>query len=57
MTDWEKAATFGALAMAKVKAGEPTTREEDRCVVQAIFAKACRHAAAERAQQREMVAA
>ena len=55
----DSAVMFGAMAMSKAQAGEPTTPEEDRFVIRTIGLRAQRHAAAaaERASQSQLVPA
>lgn len=49
MTDLQRAAVFGAEALAKVDAGEPTTWAEDKVVLRMIGNQITRSVEAERA--------
>lgn len=57
MTDLERAAVFGAEALAKLDAGEPTTKAEDTVVLRMIGRKINQSVAAERAAKRELIPA
>lgn len=53
----EQAAVFGAEALAKVDAGEPTTMAEDKVVLRMIGRKITQSVEAERAAKRDLVPA
>jgi hypothetical protein len=57
MSDLERAALFGATAILKSKAGEPTTDAEDKIILGSMGYRVMRAVEIHRAAERELVAA